>query len=119
MTGLVAYRRRKDGGAGEQSSLDAAVRTGRLPDGTDAATWRRRLERRRTQHQRTRIAGPVVFGLFALGSAAEAATDSPRWWAAAALFLGFGAVGEISSRRAVRRIDRMERDLAEGQPRDA
>ncbi|WP_345377259.1 hypothetical protein [Frondihabitans cladoniiphilus] len=65
LTGIIAWRRRRSGGADTTAAINRACRTGHAPAEVDAAIWLPELARRVSNLERDRILGPVVFGCFA------------------------------------------------------
>ncbi|MGH1550417.1 hypothetical protein ACRAWB_15075 [Leifsonia poae] len=113
---LVARQRRKSGGTSMAQSVTNAVKRGELPHGASADEWMPLLERRRRQAKLLRWLGPLEFGLFAALAVYLIVTDGSRvifWDAALVFFLALAVWYPINSRRQLRSIEQLERQLAE------
>jgi hypothetical protein len=66
MTGIVAVRRRRSGGAGTLYEINRSLKTGQIPEHAEPSIWMPALERRERSLRRTIWLGPLEFGIFAL-----------------------------------------------------
>lgn len=111
---LVARQRRKSGGTSMAQTVTNAVKKGEIPQGASAGEWKPLLERRRRQARLLRWLGPLEFGLFSLLALYLIVSDSTRvvfWVAALVFFLSLAVWYPINSRRQLRSIERLERQL--------
>jgi hypothetical protein len=83
MVALVAFQRRRSGGASTSADITAAIRSGRAPLSAEPAVWIPALEWRRGQFRRSIWLTPVVFlvfiamGIALLGQMHERAGAAP------------------------------------------
>ncbi|MEV8213265.1 hypothetical protein [Leifsonia sp. NPDC077715] len=118
---FVARQRRQSDGTSMAQTVTNAVKKGELPHGASADEWMPLLERRRRQARLLRWLGPLEFGLFSLLAVYLIVTDGSRvifWDAALVLFLALAIWYPINSRRQLRSIEQLQRQLADD-PRSA
>ena len=125
MVAIVAFQRRRNGGASSSADITAAIKTGQVPLAADPAVWIPALEWRRGQFRRSLWLTPVVFAVFAAMGVALLVLDpaSPVGWFVIVAFVGLGIGVVVQARRTLPRIEGMlgqlrERDGARG-PVDA
>lgn len=99
------------GPAARDRSFARARRTGVVPADADLLAWRQALEHQRTQHERQRWFGPLVFVPATALALVLALTDSPYWWFGVALFVGFLVAILLSTPRVLRRTRTMLAEL--------
>lgn len=119
MTGFVAWRRRKDGGAAQQLAFVTALKSGELPTDADPEVWGPLLEAKQRSIRRWRPWAIVEFAAFTGLAVALAVTQAPLWWAFTAFFLGIGVWLDVMGRRNTRRIGVLRTALAQRQKHPA
>ena len=116
LTALLAHRRRRVGGATQYADLLQAVKTGRVPEGADTASWRPTLERDQRSLRVTRWLGPVIMLVAAAAGVylAVGSTGDERLLGVvfAVVFLAFGVVVLLQSRSRLAHIRSLLADVA-------
>jgi Flp pilus assembly protein TadB len=119
MTGMVAWRRRKDGGASQQQAFVTAVKSGELPADADPEVWAPLLDRKQRSIRRARPWAIGVFTAFTALAVVLAVGKNPVWWLFAALFAAMGVWLVVVGRRNARRIDGLRAQLPHEQQHPA
>ena len=119
MTGMVAWRRRRDGGAARQRAFLAALKSGELPADADPAVWGPLLERKQRSIRRWEPWAIVVFIAFTALAVVLAVGQNPVWWPFAALFVAMDVWLVLMGRRNARRIDDLRAQLPQEQQHPA
>jgi hypothetical protein len=107
MVALVAFQRRRSGGASTSADITAAIRSGRAPLSAEPAVWIPALEWRRGQFRRSIWLTPVVFPVFIAMGVALLVLDpgSPVGWFVIVVFIGLGIGVFLQARRTLPRIE--------------
>jgi hypothetical protein len=105
LTGVVAARRHRYGGTNRALQVAAAVRTGRLPVEADRLTWAPLLEKKKRSFGSLQVFVAFAYAALAALCTWPAVTDTPMFWLGTVAFLSVGAVGVVSCRRHVARIE--------------
>ncbi|CAQ01426.1 hypothetical protein ACR8AL_04700 [Clavibacter sepedonicus] len=126
MVAVIAWQRRRGGGASTSADVTAAIRSGQAPLAADPGVWIPALEWRRGQFRRSLWLTPLLFLVFiAMGVALLVLEPgSPIGWLVIVVFVGLGIGVLVQARRAIPRIDGLlhqlrERDGARGAAADA
>jgi Flp pilus assembly protein TadB len=119
MTGMVAWRRRKDGGASQQQAFLAALKSGELPADADPEVWAPLLDRKQRSIRRWEPWAIVLFIAFTALAVVLAVGQNPIWWLFAALFAAMGVWLVVVGRRNARRIDGLRAQLPQEQQHPA
>jgi len=107
MTALVAWQRRRSGGAGTLVQINKAIKTGIVPEDAEPAIWVPALETRRRQNERARWLNPAIFGLFTI-LGIWLITQEPTdvvLWALIAFFIAIAIFSVIQVPKTVKKID--------------
>lgn len=118
MTAVIAWQRRRSGGAQKQLVLVRALKKGELPPDADPAEWAPVLERKKRTYRRLQPLGALEFTAFTALAVWLASSQGAVWWIFAGFFFAAGVVVVVSSRRYVGRIERMQRQLGTGSASD-
>jgi Flp pilus assembly protein TadB len=119
MTGFVAWRRRKDGGASQQQAFLTSLKSGALPADADPDVWGQLLDRKRRGIRRAQPWGVLMFIACAGLAIWLAVVQNAVWWLFAALFVAMGGWLIAVGRRNARRIDDLRAQLAPKQQHPA
>ncbi len=107
MTLVAARQRRRSGGVENLVAINAAVRTGTVPEDAEPSIWVPALDERRRQNVRSTWLSPVIFGVFTVLGVVLALSepqDAVLWGLTA--FMAFAAVFcAFAAARQVRKID--------------
>ena len=105
MTLFFARMNRRAGGTTVATKVQAALKSGRVPEGEDVTGWTASVEHQRRMAVLTRWLNPVVFGLATLLAVGLVVTGtSPVYLVLALFFLAFAIWSPIASQRQLRRI---------------
>jgi hypothetical protein len=121
MVAVVAWQRRRNGGASTSADITAAIRTGTAPLAADPAVWIPALEWRRGQFRRSVWLTPLVLLVFVAMGIALVVLDpgSPVGWFAIVVLVGLGIGVVLQARRALPRIEALLQQVRERDDRAA
>ncbi|MBP2458632.1 hypothetical protein ABID70_001193 [Clavibacter michiganensis] len=109
MVAVVAFQRRRNGGASSSADITAAIKTGQVPLAADPAVWIPALDWRRGQFRRSLWLTPLVFAVFTAMGVAILVLDpaSPVGWFVIVAFVGLGIGVVVQARRTLPRVEGM------------
>ncbi|QIS45278.1 hypothetical protein [Clavibacter capsici] len=115
MVAVIAWQRRRSGGASTSADITAAIRTGKAPLAADPAVWIPALEWRRGQFRRSVWLTPLVFLVFIAMGVVLVVLDpgSPVGWLAIVVLAGLAIGVVLQARRALPRIEALLRQMRE------
>jgi len=115
MVAVIAWQRRRSGGATASADITAAIRTGQAPLAAEPSVWIPALQWRRGQFRRSLWLTPLVFLVFiAMGVALLVLEPGGLvGWFVIAVFVGLGTVVVAQARRTLPRIDGLLRQMRE------
>lgn len=118
LTGLMAWRRSRSGGARSFADMNAAVRTGHLPENAEPSVWEPELARRERSFLIGRWLNPVVFGLFAVLAIVLLVTGGGVLISLVCLvlFIAIGVASSVLNTRYLARVHSLRAQLRVGTP---